>query len=496
MRTVGITGEEEMKSTVAAVALSALLALIALPARAQVTIGERPALETHLDQALIESGDITVEECFDQGRLIFDAKFNALDGQGRPASTGTGEPRTPDEPPFIRTSGPDANSCAGCHNQPSSGGGGEFVVNVFVGAEARDPVTESVSSNISNERNTLGMFGAGPIEMLAREMSTQLAAIREAARAQAMNSGQPATRNLAAKGVSFGTITVMPDGRIDPTGIVGVDWDLIIKPFHQKGTAVSLRQFTNTAMNRHHGMQSVERFGEGDDDDQDGIANELTVGDITAVTLFQAALPTPTVVMPSESPRRQAVRSGRTLFNQIGCNECHIPAMILNDPNFSEPNPLNPPDNLTLEDVSQPVSFDMTVEGLGTRLRSLSGGRALVTAYTDLKRHNLNDEDFNHFANEQRSQGTLNGFAPEGDFTIEAPGRPTEEFLTRKLWDAGNSGPYGHRGDLTTLTEAIFFHGGEARASRDAFFGLPQDDQDSIIEFLKALQAVPDTTGN
>ena len=66
-------------------------------------------------------------------------------------------------------------------------------------------------------------------------------------------------------------MTVLPDGRVDPTEIEGVDWDLIIKPFHQKGAVVSLREFTNNAMNHHHGIQSVERFGEGIDADQDGV---------------------------------------------------------------------------------------------------------------------------------------------------------------------------------------------------------------------------------
>jgi hypothetical protein len=41
-------------------------------------------------------------------------------------------------------------------------------------------------------------------------------------------------------------------------------------------------------------------------------------------------------------------------------------------------------------------------------------------------------------------------------------------------------------------TEAIFFHGGEARTSRDTFFSLPGDDQASIIEFLKTLQVLPE----
>ncbi len=70
--------------------------------------------------------------------------------------------------------------------------------------------------------------------------------------------------------------------------------------------------------------------------------------------------------------------------------------------------------------------------------------------------------------------------------------RPTSEFLTRKLWDVANSDPFGHRGDLTTLTEAIYFHGGDACAERDAFFSLSQASQDAIIEFLKTLQVLPE----
>ena len=45
---------------------------------------------------------------------------------------------------------------------------------------------------------------------------------------------------------------------------------------------------------------------------------------------------------------------------------------------------------------------------------------------------------------------------------------------------------------MTTLTEAIHYHAGEARAVRDAFFALPADDQAAVIEFLKTLQILPD----
>jgi cytochrome c peroxidase len=467
-----------------------LVGIVFMPVFAAAQIGEQPVIREHLEQQAIERGELTLAALIEHGRAMFEAPFNRLDGQGRPGSTGAGAPREPDEPAFIRTSGPDANSCLGCHAQPRSGGAGDFVANVFVLAQTLDPVTTSIEAQFSNERNTLGMMGAGPIEMLAREMSDELIAIREAARAEAQTAGQPVTRSLMAKGVSFGSITVLPDGKVDPSAIEGIDWDLIVKPFHQKGAVVSLREFTNNAMNHHHGMQSVERFGEDTDPDQDGVVNELTVGDITATTIFQAALNTPGRVIPE---RYQAeVQDGERLFDQVGCTSCHVAALTLDDPTFSEPNPFNPTGNLVADEVAQPFTFDLTREGPEPHLERTVSDGAVVRAFSDLKRHNLNDEEMFVFANEEVPQGKLNGFAPETDFTMPALPRPTEQFLTRKLWDVGNTAPYGHRGDLTTLTDAIFCHGGEGRASRDAFLALPQEDQDKIIEFLKTLQIVPD----
>ena len=121
----------------------------------QLAIGERPAIERHLNQAEIESEEFEFATLIRLGQELFDARFNTLDGQGRPGSTGTGAPRTPDQSAFVRTSSPDANACAGCHAQPRSGGAGDFVANVFVLAQAHDPVTLSISPEFSNERYTL-----------------------------------------------------------------------------------------------------------------------------------------------------------------------------------------------------------------------------------------------------------------------------------------------------------------------------------------------------
>ncbi len=287
----------------------------------------------------------------------------------------------------------------------------------------------------------------------------------------------PVTVALETKGVHFGSITVSSGGAVNTAQVQGVNPDLIVRPFHQKGAVVSLREFSNNAMNHHHGMQSVERFSflfpTQQDPDGDGVINELSVGDITSVTLFQAQLGTPGRVIPQDLARRRAAEEGEILFAAIGCTTCHVPEMRLRSPFFSEPNPYNPPGNLQLG--SQPVRFDMTREGEKPRLERAPLGGAIVRAYTDLKRHDLCGATDQFFCNEQ----------------IVQAGISTRQFLTRKLWDVGNSAPYGHRGDLTTLTEAIEHHHGEAKTTRDAFFNLSTTQQAAVIEFLKTLQVLP-----
>jgi hypothetical protein len=450
---------------------------------------DEPAIEYgHLEQSRIVSGDVNLDTVLAVGQEWFDAVLNYCDGQGRPATTGGGAKRTtPEQPAFIRTSAPDASACAGCHNQPRSGGGGDFVANVFVLAQTMDPVVETVNGEFSNERNTLGMFGAGPIEMLAREMTAELHTLRAAAIQEAQSTGTAVTRELAAKGVSYGFMTAAPDGSVDTSQIKGVDTDLIVKPFHQAGVVISLRQFTVNAFNHHHGLQAEERFdldpAKGVDFDEDNMSREMTIGDVTAATLYQAALGVPGQVLPRDPVKQAEVALGQQRFGEIGCAHCHVPEMALDSQLFTEPNPYNPAD--TWRDTAQSVSYNMTGQGQGPFLEPVGDG-AIIRAYTDLKRHNLCDpvdhpDSVRHFCNEQLAQTR-----PEQD------GKPgTEFFLTRKLWDVGNSAPYGHRGDLPTITEAIWAHGGEGRPSYEAFHALPSNEQAAVITFLKTLQVLP-----
>jgi CxxC motif-containing protein (DUF1111 family) len=62
------------------------------------------------------------------------------------------------------------------------------------------------------------------------------------------------------------------------------------------------------------------------------------------------------------------------------------------------------------------------------------------------------------------------------------------EFQTSELWGIGSTGPYGHRGDFTTLDGVIRAHGGASRASRDAYLIFRNDaERSALIAFLKTL---------
>jgi hypothetical protein len=452
------------------------------PLADHVAPGDTPMLPGHVDQSEIDAGKVRFKELYEAGRFLFTVEANVLDGFGRPAATGNGTPtkRSRNSAPFMtRAAGPETNSCWGCHNKPYAGGAGDFVANVFVLAQLTDPPTESVGPEASNERNTLGMNGSGAVELLAREMTADLRAIRDRAIAAA-KLGVPVTVTLRSKGVDFGTITARPDGSVDGSGVQGVDADLVIKPFHQKGVVPSVRVFTNNAYNHHHGLESVERFGRAmtgtDDFDEDGVPDELSVGDITAATLFQVGLPIPGRALPQGGERRAAVSRGEALFTTLGCDGCHRTSLPLNSPVFTEPGPYNPPGNLRPQDVPRPFAFDLLKDGPSPRLEKASGGVVPVRAYTDLKRHVICDAADPFFCNEQLVQA----------------GAPTNSFITRKLWDVGSSGPYGHRGDLTTMGEAILHHSAEGRIARDRFAALSAEAQGDVLAFLRTLQVLPE----
>ena len=503
----------------AVVAVCFTLAGAALGVFSQTTsIGKEIAVLEHLHNG--HEYELSISQLIQFGERIFSAKWTIQEGAGRPDVKGTANgPRLSDPSEtlvfprnFNRISGPDSNSCKGCHNDPVEGGGGDRATLVFVLGQrfdfasfdhndatptkgATDELGQFVTlQTIGNERKTIGMNGSGFIEMLARQMTSDLQTIRDS-----IPPGH--SKALISKGVSFGVLLRGMDGTWNTSRVEGLPAPslstatadgkptLLILPFHQAGAVVSLRQFTNNAFPQHFGMQPEERVGVGVDEDGDGVVNELTRADITAVTIYQAALPVPGRVIPDDPEVEKAIRTGEQRFNQIGCSACHIPHLPLVHQGwvYSEPGPYNPAGNLQVGQAD-PINVDLTSDELpGPRLKPDSNGVVWVPAFTDLKLH-----DITSGPNDPNAE-PLDQNQPAGSEQFFAG---NTKFITRKLWGVGNSGPYMHHGKFTTMREAVLAHSGEALQAREAFQRLPSYDRDCVIEFLKSMRILPPGTRN
>ncbi|MCU1219868.1 MAG: thiol oxidoreductase-like protein [Candidatus Angelobacter sp.] len=474
-------------------------------------IGQEVAVPVHLEDG--QEFQIPTRQLISHGRLLFTAMWTSQEGGGRPLTKGTGAPLSDSSDPLIfprnfnRVSGPDTNSCSGCHNKPIVGGGGDIASNVFVLGQrfdfatfdradtnltkgALDEVGKPVTlQTIANSRKTVAMSGSGFIEMLARQITADLQAQRDLI-------GQGQSRALSSKGISFGILKRGVDGSWDTTSVEGLPApslissgannppNLIIRPFHQAGNVISLRQFNNNAFNHHHGIQSEERFGLGVDADGDGFVNELTRADVTAVTLFQATMAVPGRVVSNDAEIRRAVQIGENRFTAVGCAQCHISALPLDKKGwiYTEPNPYNPAGNLRIGDAAT-LAVDLTNDELPQPRLKPVNGIVWVPAFTDFKLHDITSGP----GDPDREALDMN--EPAGS---EAFFAGNGKFLTRKLWGIANQHSFGHHGLYSTIRESVVSHSGESLASRTAFQALTPFEQDCVIEFLKSLQILPE----
>jgi len=450
-----------------------------------IVVGEKGAfpLKAHLESADIAAGKYTPAQFIESGADLFHTPFNGLDGVGVAKSkAGTVNRFVP-----IGPTGPSSTSCGECHNEPFPSSAGLAHSSV-----ARDP--EADGKPPFNVRSVRSLYGDGLMQMLAEEMTEDLQAIRNA-------TPPGAARPLVSKGISFGRIARAADGSWITSGVEGLAApslatagpasppSLIVRPFHQAGNVVSLRQFSNNAFNHHHGIQSTERFGINTDSDGDGVVNEMTRADVTAVSIFQAAMAVPGRVIPDDPEIEEAVLVGEKRFAAIGCTTCHVPALPLDRRGwvFTEPNPFNPAAPPNLQAGQAPtLSVDLSSDDLPQPRLRPSGGVVMVPAFTDLKLHDITTG----VAGDPNIE-PLDMNQPAGSPGFFAGNR---RFLTRKLWGAANEPPFFHHGMFTTLRQAIKAHDGEARAVRIAFEALAPFDQDAIVEFLKTLQVLPPGT--
>lgn len=483
----------------------------------------------HVDQADLVSLVINGQDheafvqAFEMGDELFEAAFNAVDGVG--ANIGNGQrftrvPRADLNGPGEwanhfpeRPTGPSAESCVACHREPEDDGAGRAETHAH-----RDPFhTADLGQMI--QRNTPHLFAPGALQRLAEEMTEELQAIRAEAEATACETGDEVVMELVAKGVPFGIISAVADKRggggdrrrrnhgrrkgecvavVDTSGIEGINADLVVRPFQWKGSETNLRAFNRDAAHREIGMQPVELVGSDTDGDFDGVLNEMTVGDITALAIYLAAQPRPTTLVelaqhgliPPDVLAADSISRGEQQFVDIGCGQCHTQELTIDNPIFSEPSENEHYRDETFPGGQDPVvegvdpafavTFDLTQDQPDNIITDAAGNtvfhmgvfqtddqnRAIVALYGDMKRHDMGP-----------------GLAEN----IDEEGTGASVFLTENLWGVGSTAPYLHDGRATTLTEAILEHGGEAAAARDAFIALSSDAQQDIIVFMDNL---------
>ncbi len=464
--------------------LATSLVLAVMPASAADLWEERTGA---LGKAGVEiSGRLDKEQLkalLKTGEQLFSARFTILDGAMRPEATQAIVPtKRKHAPPigeFSRTAGMDANACSSCHNLPTVGGAGDFSVNVFVSEGFESADFDSIDPQFANERGTNHLFGAGLIELLAREITVDLKAQRAQALKKAAETQRPQRIELISKGIHYGFLTLSPDGMADMKELDGIDMDLVVRPFSQKGVMTSLRQFSVNALNHHHGMEPVERFGGrwtgSPDFDGDKIKDEMSDGDVSAMVAWQATLPAPSIKIPDDAEWRKAADKGKTLFADMGCTACHKPSLPLDSLAFADPGPNDVAGTLNAGQVNKVAIYDLGLRDWTLRLERNGKGQVLVPLFGDLKRHTMTDKTIETLGNELMAQRFV-------DRNI---------FMTAELWGVGSTPPFGHRNDLTTMDEVIRAHGGNGRASRDAYVAGTDKDRSAIIAYLKTLVIEP-----
>jgi hypothetical protein len=488
-------------------------------------------------------------EAFEKGDIIFGTNFTLKQGGGAyiggselshytrvPRSDLNGSHEWGDlSRKLMRPTGPNAQSCVSCHDQPVDDGAGSTAANVHRIPQLKD------NPALMIQRNTPHVFGAGALQRLAEEMTDDLRRIKdEAGKEACAKKSSNLYRDLITKGVSFGHITMTCEegsAKLDSKNslIEGIDPDWVVRPYEWKKNVAFLRDFMRHAGNNEIGMQAVELVGKGVDEDNDNKVDELSVGDITAFTIYMAAQVRPTTKIELadlgilaaakqelKSSERAQIKNGEMLFKKIDCSSCHLPEMTLNNTFFQEPSAsifyrdkkedFNKDNQVQvdLEDEGvkpeHPVKFDLTKDqpenvlckgSEKIRLGAFEkvNGKAVISLFSDLKRHWMGEqlaetvdelENPKEYGNGHMSlvnYDPVNAIMADASYA-EKSNQGKATFGTKELWGVACTGPWMHDGRATTLREAIKLHGGDAEKSRQHFNELSEKEQKDVIAFL------------
>jgi CxxC motif-containing protein (DUF1111 family) len=264
---------------------------------------------------------------------------------------------------------------------------------------------------VQSSLNSPALFGAGLIDGISA-----WSIHRDALRRNAQGIAKELSFDFS--GTPVGRARRLPGGRIGKFG-----W---------KGQFATLGEFVAAACAVELGLTNPERAQNvpGEFREDPNAAFDMNGKQLDALTSYVAALPRPAEILPGDPTRRQEAISGKLLFAQVGCADCHTP---------------------NLGDV----------EGV----------------YSDFRLYEI-EPDRSASYSVVSSPAVLSANHPKAS-----------EWKTPPLWGVADSAPYFHDGASLTLTDAILRHNGSAKKSREQFKKLPASDRQALMAFLGTLRA-------
>ncbi len=413
-----------------AVVLSLVMLGVAIPFLfAQTGTGTTPAPEAPDGFDNGTNGCVT-QAVHNQDRALFETVEKEHDGLG----------------PFYN-----GTSCAGCHSTPVSGGvssitelraghddaNGNFIpATAFVnfGQEPipnrslidQKAICESAQETLTDVDNiralrlTLNVLGDGYVEAIADSTLQQIAANQSAD-----IQGELVTDLALEGGSGFGR-------------------------FGWKNQHVSLLSFSSDAYLNEMGISNRLRPNEDDFTHQcDAVPDPEDVNDdIDTFARFMRA----TKVPPRDTALAATAdaQAGSQLFNQIGCNDCHVRTIV----------------TAMASPTANPLA-DVNSIGVGGQNVPPCLANKTIHPFSDFLLHKL---------------GTGDGIVQDG-----APQNTANKIRTAPLWGLRTHPVFMHDGASPTISDAIARHGGQAGTARTKFNNLTPPQQQQVLTFLNSL---------